>query len=138
MVLPQARASKKSDYREVTSVDVTDASCYNGTMPQEKPRRRWYQFSLRAMFVVTVVVSIPLAWVGYSLNWIRQRREYRSNQPPRTTTLVFSCGTPDPLPLSLRLFGEKPAANITWSPRSPYTYAEAEKLFPESAVYKVP
>jgi hypothetical protein len=37
--------------------------------------RRWFQFSLRTMFVVVTLVSIPLAWVGYSLNWKRQRQE---------------------------------------------------------------
>jgi hypothetical protein len=38
------------------------------------PRRRWYQFSLRTMFVLVTVACVVLAWVGYSLNWIRQRR----------------------------------------------------------------
>jgi hypothetical protein len=38
-------------------------------------RRRWYQFSLRTMFVAVTLVAIPLAWVGYSLSWIRQRHE---------------------------------------------------------------
>ena len=37
------------------------------------PRRRWYQFSLRTMFVLVSLLSIPLAWVGYSISWIRQR-----------------------------------------------------------------
>ena len=37
------------------------------------PKRRWYQFSLRTMFVLVFVVSVPLAWVGYSLNWIKER-----------------------------------------------------------------
>ena len=27
------------------------------------------------MFVVVFLVSIPLAWVGYSLNWIKHRRQ---------------------------------------------------------------
>lgn len=38
-------------------------------------RRRWFQFSLQTMFVLVMLVSIPLAWVGYSLSWIRQRHE---------------------------------------------------------------
>jgi hypothetical protein len=44
-------------------------------MNADENQRRWYQFSLREMFVLTFVVSIPLAWVGYSLNWIRQRHD---------------------------------------------------------------
>ena len=46
---------------------MTDSS----TTPVSPPRR----FGLRTLFVVVVIVSIPCAWVGYSMNWIRQRRE---------------------------------------------------------------
>jgi hypothetical protein len=42
------------------------------------PHRRWNQFSLRTIFVGMTLVSIPLAWMGYSVNWIRQRREVMS------------------------------------------------------------
>jgi len=39
------------------------------------PRRRWFRFSLRTLFVLMLLASISLAWVTYSLNWIRQRAE---------------------------------------------------------------
>jgi hypothetical protein len=39
------------------------------TMPTP-PRRRWFQFGLRTMFVVVTVVAV---WLGYQANWIRQR-----------------------------------------------------------------
>jgi len=69
--------------------------------------QRRYQFSLRTMFVLTVVVSIPLAWVGYSLNWIRERRAARQDTS-RLWSVVSSDSIPngDPAPRSLRPFGE--------------------------------
>jgi hypothetical protein len=43
-----------------------------------KPKRPWFQFSLRTMFVLVTLVCVLLSWVGYSLNWIKQRREVLS------------------------------------------------------------
>ncbi len=34
------------------------------------PKRRWFRFSLRTLFVVVTVFGI---WLGYELNWIRER-----------------------------------------------------------------
>ena len=34
------------------------------------PKRRWFAYSLRTMFVCVTVVA---CWLGYSLNWLRQR-----------------------------------------------------------------
>jgi len=36
------------------------------------PKRRWFRWSLRTMFVVVTVCG----WIGYQLNWIRQRHEF--------------------------------------------------------------
>ena len=36
------------------------------------PKRRWPRFSLRTMFVVVTVFG---CWLGYEMNWIRQRRQ---------------------------------------------------------------
>ena len=43
------------------------------------PRRRWFRFSLRTMLVVVAGVAVPLACIGYQLNWIRQRHEVLKN-----------------------------------------------------------
>ena len=32
-----------------------------------KPRRRWYQFSLRTLLIVVTLSTIPLCWVGWEL-----------------------------------------------------------------------
>jgi hypothetical protein len=34
------------------------------------PNRRWFQWSLRTLFVVVTVFG---CWLGYEFNWIRQR-----------------------------------------------------------------
>lgn len=58
-------------------------SGYSIRMPRKiyetPPRGRWFRFSLRTLFVMMVLTSIPLAWVSYSLNWIRERREFLSH-----------------------------------------------------------
>ena len=42
-----------------------------------KPRR-WLRFSLRTLFVLVTVVCV---WLGYQLNWIRERRKYLEEHP---------------------------------------------------------
>jgi len=34
-------------------------------MPGPKPERRWYQFSLRGMFWLTLGICLPLAWLQF-------------------------------------------------------------------------
>src|SRR5436305_1616614 len=52
--------------------------CYNAPMPQEKPKRRWYQFSLRTFFVLVTLVCVGFGyWVHWSKEWIRLRKEWR-------------------------------------------------------------
>lgn len=104
-----------------------------------------FRFDLRTLLIAVAVLALvcPFCvwagyWAGYSARWIEQRHELRRNQPPCPAGLVFDCGTPDPLPRPLKIFGEEVAANLLWSPSSPYTYGQARQLFPESAIYKVP
>ena len=91
------------------------------------PRRRWYQFSLRTMFVLVFVVSVPLAWVGYSLSWIRQRHEALDAR----LVYDFSDSATTTAPGGLWLFGEQGVIGILCSPEN----AElARRLFPESSI----
>jgi hypothetical protein len=94
----------------------------------DKPQRHWYQFSLRTMFVLTLVVSIPLAWVGYSLNWIRQRHEALAAR----RLYDFSGSAATTAPGGLWLFGERGVITIFCSTEE---NAElARRLFPESRI----
>jgi hypothetical protein len=62
---------------------------------QAKPRRRFLRFSLRTRFVVVTVAG---CWMGYSMNWIRQRHELLG-----ADTIVTS--QPGAAPMGIRLVG---------------------------------
>jgi len=36
--------------------------------------------SLRTLFVLVAIASVPMGWVAYQLNWIRQRHEFILSQ----------------------------------------------------------
>ena len=66
--------------------------------PAPKPRR--FRFSLRTLFVVVTLVG---CWLGYQLNWIRQRhdmlprfghaqRSWNSSDPPTTAMMAELAG----------------------------------------------
>jgi hypothetical protein len=72
------------------------------------PKRRWFRFTLRTLFVVVTVFGI---WLGYELNWIRQRHAVLSG--PHVVSYVSGVNGVSPVqalaPWSLRLFGERGA-----------------------------
>ena len=39
-----------------------------------KPRRRWFQFSLRTLLIVVTLSAVPLGWVGWKLEQGRRQR----------------------------------------------------------------
>jgi hypothetical protein len=89
------------------------------------------RFKLRTLFVLITLLSIPLGWSGYQLNWIRQRH----------TFLVSKVrGTYDPgglkakkFPWTLRLFGEHPQSVLVVPEEE---MATARALFPEANVFE--
>ena len=101
------------------------------------PPRRWFAFRLRTLFVA--VVALPIAWAGYSLNWIRERRQFI----PKHRRYGLQEKT---APGGLWLFGESGVVAFTWpsdgdDPSGPWR-ADAERrsiegmrrLFPETKV----
>ena len=46
---------------------------------QSKARRRWYQYSLRTLLIGVVVLSLPLAYVGWQAKIVRQRKQLLSH-----------------------------------------------------------
>jgi len=95
--------------------------------------RRRFQFSLRTLFVLTVVVSIPLAWVGYSLSWIRQRREVLAGARVWDTS-SFSSNVRRTAPAGLWLLGETGVNDVTLLPGSSLDTKELKRLFPEAEI----
>ena len=76
-------------------------------------KRRWFQFSIRTMFVLVTVLTVLGYWLGYQLNWIHERHNARVGtgigkaairQPDGSTKWIVL--TPD-APWPLGWFGEK-------------------------------
>jgi hypothetical protein len=63
------------------------------------PSRRLFRFSLRTLFVVVTVFCV---WLGYNLNWLRQRRAVI--QDSRSIQLIME---PHSAPGLLWVFGEQ-------------------------------
>ena len=63
------------------------------------PSRRWFRFSLRTGFILLTVLC---AWVGYEVNWIRQRREQFASKQVAEHVDSFDIRAPG----LLWLFGE--------------------------------
>lgn len=118
---------------------------------ETKPKRRWGRFA--ASSVVLLVAA--LAWVGYSLNWIRQRHEALAIPPDEAAWLekvaedptlgnvsfrwyreAQSVGNPANAPAMLWLFGERGHSLIYT--RSDYMVAPLQGLFPEACVMMYP
>jgi hypothetical protein len=72
---------------------------------EDKLRRIWFRFSLRTLFVLVTLFGCAMGWVAYSLNWIRQRREFCAR--PDVEALVVADGDYSQAPAFLWLFGEK-------------------------------
>jgi len=91
------------------------------------PKVRWFQFRLRTMLIGMALLSVPCAWVGYSLNWIRQRHAALDAR----RVWDFSGSARTTAPCGLWLFGEPGVIGILCSPED---YALARGLFPEATV----
>src|SRR5690349_19031409 len=99
----------------------------------QKPKRRWYQFSLRTLFVLVGLVSILMAWVGYSLNWIRQRRALIETGIVQPATWRIEPAT---APAGLWLFGESGVSHL-WVRRTPdQSVEDISRLFPEAGIHR--
>jgi len=103
------------------------------------PRRRWFRFafSLRTLFVVVTVFG---CWLGYQLNWIRQRREFLGGPVPGSGVAHFGHFSawqdrPVDAPWQLRLLGESGCCIILSDyPRSSDENRRLKALFPEAAI----
>jgi hypothetical protein len=112
-------------------------------MNQNKPKRRWYRFSLRALFVIVAVTSVTAWWWTRQLNWIRERHKFLATLSvdwggerlyfTLSETGLQSRPVQPPPPLVSRILGE-PAYSMIGLPAK---YGQdlidrASYLFPES------
>jgi hypothetical protein len=89
------------------------------------------RFRLRTLFVLIGLLSIPMGWAAYQLNWIRQRHEFlaRPNWQARPDPVPPHSRPVSPWPLAL--FGEPP--QDVMSVHGPDAEL-AQRLFPEAVV----
>ena len=77
----------------------------------------------------SAILSIPLAWISYHLNWIRQRHAFLTEYP--TPPFPEDREVRNKLPFGLDFFDESPHLYIE-APQE--RQQEAARLFPESRV----
>lgn len=98
------------------------------------------QFSLRTMFVAVMVISIPLAWAGFQLDWIRQRRAVIHSGAivcyPWSPLSPYSQnrGKVADAPYGMRIFGEQGQGFIFLLDRDKVSEQHLKKLFPEAEI----
>jgi len=95
------------------------------------PKRRWLQFSMWMLFVVVTVICV---WLGYHLNWIRERHNAIDE-----ASFSWREGLPEFTPWRLRPFGESCIEEIRIDRGMPIDMRERElkrlaSLFPEALV----
>ncbi len=114
------------------------------------PKRRWFRFRLRTLFVVMTVVAV---WCGYQVNWIRLRQQFIAEQDAKFCDhFVAEDGGPhvqshlysNP-PSTLALFRENGYSFVEvlvegqnaeeLSDQDYATMRRAERLFPEAEIY---
>jgi hypothetical protein len=101
--------------------------------------RRWLQFSLRILLLFMAFTCPVFAWVGYSLDWIKQRRLFlvSINYQPMEAC-GFSGGGVWPeatAPGGLGLFGETGVPGVIfWHDGVSCSLNETKRLFPEATI----
>lgn len=109
------------------------------------PKRRWFRWSLRTLFVV---VTLVCCWLGYAIPWIKQRHAFLAqpginidniNDSPPATLNRWGNNWPVFAPGGLWLLGEHGFVSVWLPPNfwTPEREAEAARLFPEAVVFRV-
>ena len=120
------------------------------------PKRPWFRFSLRTLFVTMTVFGIAAGWVAWNLHQVRQRQwlvEFissnvgmytigeRPNRGALPALYVEPHGATGTVPLSWRLLGAKPIKSPAlreWVVFTPNDLQRARLLLPEVEVTIVP
>ena len=104
-----------------------------------KPRRRWFTFSLRTLFVMVTVISI---WLSVQVKWIRDRHAVL--EWCKTPVSIFDMQSYGAnAPWSIRILGEPgyggiiPRGYFKGARKSPWNTDTIKSLFPESYVFVV-
>ena len=92
------------------------------------------RYGLRTVFVLITLISLPIGWVAYQLNWKQQRYEFLVHRTGGKITAQSGMATK--APWSLRIFGEAPAIYLLKV--SDADVQRARELFPEAIINPKP
>ena len=106
--------------------------------------RRWFQFSLRTLFVVVTIFAI---WLGWGLNWARERERtldaLRATPSSHARTIITEPQQQSAvikpwrrLPLTLRILRSE-AVGVIYLSQAYYSQGDREyleSLFPEATI----
>jgi hypothetical protein len=100
-----------------------------------KPRRRWFSWSLRTLFVVIAIPAVFLGWIAQDFH----RAMHRSAERERIIALGGRVGIAGTTSFRHRLFGDGDTDIIVL----PSSIADSEidrigTVFPEAQIWKVP
>jgi hypothetical protein len=110
-----------------------------------KPKRRWFQFSLRTLMIGVMLLALVCGYVGRQAEFVRKRHEAAATHQmwqgiPMTSgdPLTFVKLGPRPQsPWPLRWFGEKGYAMIVVEGSAPADErVRLARLFPEAVVVR--
>jgi hypothetical protein len=100
------------------------------------PRRRWFRFSLRTLFIAITLFAV---WLGSELRFVEKRRQFSSDGSAegvwkRAWVLESepTCLFTKAIPPWRRLFGDEAAAFVIC--RTEAHAKDARRLFPEAAI----
>jgi hypothetical protein len=82
------------------------------------------------MFVMMTILAIPLGYLGWAMNWIRQRHEFLKRPGVSSTDWPKVSQARWPI----RILGEETIAMIFLEDYSEEMFDEARRLFPESTI----
>jgi hypothetical protein len=101
----------------------------------DKPnsRRRWFQISLRTLMLLVTLLCAEFAWLGYSLNWIRQRHAAFVSE--RFGKMDVGFGQEIDAPSFLWMFGELGIPDIWCEKDTAENKATLRQLFPEAKIH---
>jgi hypothetical protein len=94
---------------------------------------RWRpHFSLRAMFISVLLLALPMGWVAYQLNWIRERHEFIRKYEDGARAKLELRSFPILVPWSLRILGED--QSILFAKVPELSAKDVQRLFPEARI----
>src|SRR5262245_5827234 len=106
---------------------------------QSKPQRRSFRFAF-SLRTLLVVVTIACLWVGYSVNWIRQRHHFLAAVRGGEYGGRVSCNEhlTTTAPGGLWLLGEGGIREFLTIGVTQSIDEQIQRLFPEAEIWKLP